>query len=374
VTAPASTPTIILDLSNLCRDGELLLSGMAADHGQLPRFEQAVAQSPYCDHSTYSVADRSLLGLVSPEGRRMLRELEQGGRLEFSSIADERILELAFGPQSRVDTLVASKDNFDDFRRSYPEIQGSTDRFIEWRKADDGDLVVLVRDMGVHDHQRLSRKEESAELKARRLRRDTVVRRARSTYFSCTNSDCLLARLWPDHIRELPRYDGDTDTFVCPGCEQPLTVGAPRKLAVQLVVYLDGAEQFRILLEEGQAVRVGRRDSTGCIGLGSRLPGDASHAVSRAHVAFTFDGRRVEVADLGSRNGTVLRSRVQERAEDRLQEGKFVRVSRQHTVALPAGITIELSGRTFGLSGHQPAADDDEGADDDRATRLATRR
>lgn len=371
---PAPTgSTILLDLSNLCRDGSLLTSGLAADHDLLAQFEAAIARSPWAGRSVYSVADRSLLGLVSDSGRRVLRDLDRADRLEFSAIADERILELAFGPDSRNDALVASRDNFDDFRRTYPEIQGSTDRFIAWENQHDGVLGVVPRDMGVHDHLRLSRKEESEELKARRLRRDTIVRRARSSYYACTNPDCLLAQLWPSHIPELPRYDDAADVFVCLGCSQPLVAGDPRRLAVQLIVFLDGVEQFRILLDEDSELVVGRRDSPGCIGLASRLAGDAAEAVSRAHVAFTFDGRQVEVADQGSRNGTVLRSRVDGRPDEDLKVGERRRVTRQHTVAMPSGITIELSGRTIGLGGEQPP-DDSPISDDDRSTRLVTQR
>ena len=374
MTFPVATSVVIVDLSNLCRDVDLQIPGKgAADHDLLAAFVAGLQTTEWRDHAVYLVADRSLLPLVSVEGRKRLKYLEQIGDLEFCSLADEQILEYAFGAGSDGPALIASKDNFDDFRRLYPEIQGSTDRFLTWVREPDGSLSIIRRDMGDHDHQRLSRKEESAELKARRLRRDTVVRRARTIYFSCRDPNCLLAQLWPDRIPELPKYDGDADEFVCPSCTKPLREGEPRSLAVQLVVFLDGAEQFRILLDDGRRIEVGRKDSAGCIGVESRVAGDASAAVSRSHVAFSFDGRRVEVSDLGSRNGTVLRHRQGKEPDRPLEVAKWERISRQQTVALPSGITIELSGRTIGLSGEQPKAESSD-ADDDRATRLVTRR
>ena len=95
---------------------------------------------------------------------------------------------------------------------------------------------------------------ESAEFKARRLRRQSVVRRASETYFQCSNPQCLLAQLWPERLPELPRFDDRADQFVCPSCGGSLIVGDRRSAASQLIVFLDGEEQLRLLLEEGDRV------------------------------------------------------------------------------------------------------------------------
>jgi hypothetical protein len=376
VTLGGDGVLVVVDLSNLCRDRRILPAGSKADLGVLDRLIDALEESELPVSRVKHIADRSLVPLVDSMARRRLREMERDGIVEFSSLADERLLELAFGGDyAEPGTLVASMDNFDDFRRSYPAIQGSTDRFLGWQPEGDGGLRVELRDMGVHSHQRLSRKEESAEFKARRLHRESVVRRAAATHFQCQNTDCLVAQLWPDRIPELPRYDDRTDQFVCPSCEAPLTVGEPRPRGIQLIVFLHGAEQFRLLLEEEGRVVVGRKDANGCVGLESRLPPGTADAVSRSHVSFALVNGRVHVEDLDSRNGTVVRL-VDTGTDHRLVAGMQHVMGRREEIALPSGITIELSGRTMAFDGARPANDAESDDDSElRSTRiLVTRR
>ncbi len=364
---------VVVDLSNLCRDYRLLPAGIKAELGLLDLLIEALGQSEIGVSGLKPIADRSLPPLLDPAGRRRLREMERDGDVEFSSLADERLLDLAFGQYAEPGTLVASMDNFDDFRRTYPSIQGSTDRFIGWEPDAGGGLRVELRDMGVHSHRRLSRKEESAEFKARRLHRESVVRRAAATYFRCETADCLVAQLWPERLPELPRYDDRSDRFVCPSCGAPVIVGEPRPRGIQLIVFLHGAEQFRLLLEEDGSITVGRKDAPGCVGLDSRLPTEATDAVSRSHVAFSLVNGRVLVEDLGSRNGTVVRS-VDGGDDRRLAAGTPQVVGRRHEIALPSGITIEMSGRSMAVDGDRPVDFEAGETDDDRATRILVTR
>lgn len=364
-------PLVVVDLSNLCRDQRLLGAGVEADDRLLEDFVAALGDSDIEYGHVHCIADRSLQRLPGRDGVRRLRQMEQAGALEYSAIADERILDLAFGSEADPSTLVASMDSFDDFRRSYPTIQGSADRFVGWEPSG-GTVAVFRRDMEVHPHHRLSRKEESEELKARRLRRQSLVRQAADTYFRCENDSCLIARLWPDRIPELPRYDDRSERFVCASCGEVLTVGDPRPAATQLIVFLHGAEQCRFILDEGQRVEIGRRDAKGCIGLESRLGNEEVAAVSRRHVAFTREGGRVTVEDLGSRNGAVVRWLGGSRPEERLRAGTGQPIGRTNSVALPSGITIELSGRAIPVDGDR--APDTGTPDDDRATRILAAR
>lgn len=373
MTRTAAGPLVVVDLSNLCRDARFLPVGVQADEELLDRLVEALVHGDIEFGALHGVADRSLPTLLHSAGKRRLRELEQSGSLEYSSMADERLLELAFGDRASTGTLVASMDGFDDFRRTYPAIQGATDRFVGWEPGPHQTIRPYLRDMGVHTHHRLSRKEESAEFKARRLRRQTVVRRASETYFQCSNPQCLLAQLWPERLPELPRFDDRADQFVCPSCGGSLIVGDRRSAASQLIVFLDGEEQLRLLLEEGDRVVVGRRDSKGCVGLESRLPSGGVDAVSRSHVAFTRKAGKVEVEDLESRNGSAMRWVDGTRDDVRLDPGIPQVVGQRNAVALPSGITIELSGRFLPLDGERPPdADDCEG--DVRATRLLVAR
>jgi hypothetical protein len=362
-------PLVAIDLSNLCRDQRFLAPGVEADHRLLDRFIAGLERSDIAFGRVHCIADRSLAQLVGPTGSRQLRHMEQTGELEYSAVADERLLELAFGSGADEDTMVASMDSFDDFRRSYTAIQGCTERFLGWGEGVGDPLSVFRRDMGVHAHQRLSRKEESEEFKARRLRRQSIVRRAGETYFQCNNPVCLVAQLWPERVPELPRFDDRADVFVCASCGQQLIVGDPRPAATQVIVFLHGSEQCRFLLEEGHRVELGRRSSKGCIGLESRLGSDAVAAISRRHVAFSRDRGLVTVEDLGSRNGSVLRWSDGTRPDERLIAGEPKAMSRGHTVALPAGISVELSGRMLPVDGDlPPEAGDFE--TDERATRI----
>lgn len=204
---PARAGTlVVVDLSNLCRDDRFLPPGVGADLTLFDKFIDATSELSLGHVTALSIADRSLLHLLSDTQRRQAKAMEKARLLELTAIADERILDIAFGPASGDRTLVASLDNFDDFRRAFPIIQGSRDRFLGWEAGERGQLVVTRRNMGHHTHHRLSRKEESAELKARRLRRETLVRQATERHYVCTNRNCLLAQLWPDSIPDLPRW------------------------------------------------------------------------------------------------------------------------------------------------------------------------
>lgn len=357
---------VVVDLSNLCRDDRFLPSGVDADLTLLDQFIDATSGLGLGHVTALSIADRSLLHLLSDTQRRQAKAMEKAGRLEMTAMADERILDIAFGSAGGDRTLVASLDNFDDFRRAFPMIQGSRDRFLGWEVGEDGQLVVTRRNMGQHTHHRLSRKEESAELKARRLRRDTLVRQASERHYMCSNRSCLLAQLWPDSIPDLPRYDDRIQAFVCPNCLGPLRPGEARPDAIQLIVFLEGQEQFRVLVNSGERVTIGRRDGKGCVGLQDRLPAHAAEAISREHIAVGYADGRVDVEDLGSRNGSTIRSHGDERP---LRPGAAEPVSPRAVVALPGGITIERSGRSIPLDGERPGSAEVSN-DDLRVTRL----
>ena len=185
MTVSSDGPVVIVDLSNICRDRRFLSDGVAADLSLFDDLRSALERSSSITiGAVQAVADRSLTKLLSPEHRRRLRRMEANGDLEFNAIADERILEIAFDAASGADALVASTDGFDDSRRRYPGIQGSKDRFVGWKPAADGTMRVYFRDMGTRLHRRISRQEESAEFKARRLRRESVIgaRRKRTSF------------------------------------------------------------------------------------------------------------------------------------------------------------------------------------------------
>src|ERR1044071_7095665 len=93
------------------------------------------------------------------------------GVLEYSAIADERILELAFAAEAAPSTLVASMDSFDDFRSQLPgdpRLERALRRTVARRRREDPRIRSRHGDALAPS---VSRREDSEELKARRLRR-----------------------------------------------------------------------------------------------------------------------------------------------------------------------------------------------------------
>ena len=270
--------------------------------------------------------------------------------------------------------LVASMDAFDDFRRQYPEIQGSTDRFVGWEPAGRSAISLFMRDMGVHDHWRISRKEESEVLRARRIEKEEVVRRATERFFRCDNEQCLLAQLWPERLSELPRYRQDSDDFVCPSCADPLVDAGPRPAFVQLIVFAAGEEQFRFSVPEGGTVGLGRTDAPNRIGLERALPVETLASVSRSHATFELTEGSLRVRDEGSTNGTELRrTGGASHHVEKLRPGDAVVFGPRATLSLPGNITIERSGRRIGAPADDAFADDLPPArSTDRSTRRST--
>ncbi len=137
---PVSAGTlVVVDLSNLCRDARFLPPGVDADLRLLDRLIGGTSALGLGHVTTYSVADRSLVRLLPEPQRREVKGMERAGLLEFTGIADERILEIAFESDSSDLPLVASLDNFDDFRRTFPIIQGNRDRFLKWDPNERGE-------------------------------------------------------------------------------------------------------------------------------------------------------------------------------------------------------------------------------------------
>jgi hypothetical protein len=346
-------PYLLVDLSNICRDESVIGTGLNGDWDAYLKLMSAIRQAGIAFSRPRLIADANLRYLMDAHGKSELRNFEQSGDLEVTPLADERLLEYAFGEGSEyAGALVASLDRFDDFRRLFPQIQGNTDRFIGWRMQS-GVLQAFYRDMSTSGHYTISRKEEHGVLKERKYRRDAITSRAESTYFRCDNTGCLVHKMWPDHIRELPRYDVRRDTFVCPACRTELERAGPRPQSVQLIVFLEGAERARILLQRGETVTVGRSDAQNCIGLRRLLDDADSSAVSRRHLEFRLKGSTPEVRDLGSKNGTFLH-RSGSSDTTRIGGDEWIRFGRRQIVTLADRISFEVSGRRIAFDGERP--------------------
>ena len=347
-------PDVLVDISNVCRDQALLEHGERASWKIFEHVVKAMHRAPIQLGTVHTVADRSLYPLLDDYGREQLKTFRKKGLLEETTLADERLIGYLFDADSPFDrAVVLSRDMFDDFRRSYPQIQGSKELFLEWRGDIVGRLSIHFRNMQLRTHRRISRKIEEGEMKARKLFRDTIRERALDSDYRCDSSDCVVAQLWPDRLRELPVYERSRDMFVCPSCGSDLTRLGRRSPAAQLVVYHDGEEQMRLLLEEGDSVEVGRTDAKGCVGLSRQLSEDALSSVSRRHVKFTMRDGVIRVADLDTKNGTRLKSRRRGEARQ-LEPNRAVTLDDQFRLLLPGDITIEMSGQARPFEGDRP--------------------
>jgi FHA domain len=361
---------LLVDLSNICRDESVSGKRDTAAWSAFERLVKAIRQFNIEFTKAHLIADASLVHLLDAHGRAEFRRLERSGGLEVSHLADEPLMAYAFTPGTEFfGALIASMDGFADFRRRYPQIQGSKDRFIGWRAEVGGGLTAYYRDMGTAGHNTMSRKEERGELKARRIRRQDVQQRAEDSYFACTKNSCLVHRLWPDHLRELPLYDDRQDTFRCRKCRSELKRVGARPESVQLIVFVNGVEQARILLQRGETLELGRVDAEECIGLRRLISKDEVSAISRRHVEFAWRSRYPEVRDLGSKNGTRLQGPRSGGAKS-LAANQWTPFRRGEIIILPDSISIELSGRRVAFEGERPLEEAPKD-DTESPTRLA---
>jgi len=345
-TQPA---TLLVDLSNVCRDDDLAPLGVDAAWERLHALLDSIAAATIVEFSGYVlIADETLRRRLDRGGRAAFDAERDAGRLEETEFADERLVELALGSDSPVtNPVLVTRDFLDDFRRTHPELDAGS--AIAWTGNRDGVPMPVLREFGTRTHHRISRKEEEGELYRRQLRRREVQDEAARWYFRCTARSCPIAGFWPDHLEELPRYDSASKTFVCPGCRGELERGSERKQAVQVLVYESDREVARLLVESG--VEIGRSDAQGCIGLERFLEYEQAAAVSRRHLRLSVEADDVFVEDLESKNGTVLKPRSPGRKATSLRSGSRTAWEIRDALVLPGNIRLERSGRRIPFRG-----------------------
>ena len=325
--------TLVIDLSNVCRDPTLLPVGTEASWDRLSLLLAAIDRMDGVEYSGYYlVADTTLRGGLDRDGKRKLREAESEGYLELQGFADERLVELAFGVDSTLSRpVLVTNDFLDDFRRTFPELDDA--HAIAWSSDADGNPRPSLREFGERTHHRMSRKEEEGELRRRRLLRQSVREEASRWYYRCATDGCAIAAFWPERLEELPQYDSESGLFVCPSCAVELIRGEARQPAVQVIVFKDQQEVARLLIETG--VEIGRLDSAGCLGLERFLKAEDVRAISWRHLRIYVEGEEVYAEDVKSKNGAVLKPRMHGRPEKRLTPGARVRWGLRDAIVLP---------------------------------------
>lgn len=147
--------TLVIDLSNICRDDRLVPVGRDTDWNRLQLLLDAIDGLENVSYSgIHLVADRTLRKRLDDGGKRELRRAESGGYLELQEFADERLVELTFGSSSIANPLLVTNDFLDDFRRTYPELDEAV--AIAWVPDGDGQPKPSVRTFGKRTHHRAS--------------------------------------------------------------------------------------------------------------------------------------------------------------------------------------------------------------------------
>lgn len=347
-------PVVLFDMSNVCRDRDLCTGGKRADLSAFARIHRALSRSPWTLGKVRGIADRNLSYFFDDADKARYKSLIDAGLVVEAPMADEPLFEYAFGETSAIrGALIVSMDNFADFRVHYPEIQGSTDRFIGWRVHPKGGVVVFMRDMGNFTHGRISRKVEEGEFKARKILHTMVRDRATNFSYRCPNPVCEVARSWPDRLHEIPVYDRRTDSFCCPGCGGRLEYVGTRAPSAQVIVFHGGKERRRILLEDGDSVLFGRRDRPRTtLGPGPDVPSDVAAKISREHLRLSMNGEALVAKDLGSKNGTVVEDRRGGRSR-RMESGEEIPLGPRIRLRLPGDVLLERSGRQNPFAGEK---------------------
>lgn len=344
MTVPAGDPQVIVDLSNVCRDGSLGKSSGQASWSRFERLMEAWRAQVEPNPQGVAIADENLRFLLGSADRRQFELAERSGLVRaVSGAADTEILRWAEASGA----VVLSRDRFVGHRRQHPWIQGTVDRFYRWEVDSSGTIRVGAAHMGTSGPYSVSRGEEADLLKARGLdpRRPSDLE-VLSHAYRCANPSCLTAKFTPDRLLVPPARRQRQP--ICPGCEKPLEDLGPRPGAVEIVLESADQELARRIVEDGGELTMGRSDVPVRGGEAAR---QALARVSRAHVRILLDRWRLRVRDLDSRNGTaILRWDSAARAHTEPQAisaGDTVDLGPRDVLLLAGALRVRRSGQQF---------------------------
>jgi hypothetical protein len=282
-----------------------------------------------------------MLGDSCKQRYRRERDGEQVIEVEF---ADPEILLMA----ERTDAAVITGDFYKDKRREHPWLEGNQSQFFEWA-VEHGHIVITPRDMGTPSDFSKTRAEERSELKG--MGADTsrpAVERALRLAYRCDTETCWLRKYDPGHYTGVPDL-ADPQQPRCTACRQPLTVLGEAPRLVQLK-FADSkhAKLERRTFPPGTSFIVGRDTSDELV---ARVLDADLGLISRQHARLDWDGSKLLLTDLDSKNGTTVRRWAGKRDGYEAAERINGTVSlRSRDEACLAGVLlITRSARTFTL-------------------------
>lgn len=275
-------------------------------------------------------------------------DVRKGAVIEVD-FADPEVLRLA----EERDSAVISGDFYKDHRRTHPWLDGNESQFFGWTL--DSDVVEIVqRTMGVPSDFSKTRAEERAELKGQGfdITRPNV-QRALQLEYRCDTTTCWLHQYDPGRYTGLPDLS-DPSTPRCMTCRQPLTsLGESPKLVQIKFADKTRSNTERLTLSPGDSIELGRDSSAALV---ARLLGVDSELISRHHARVDWDGGRLTIEDLRSKNGTTVRcwSGKQRGFEPPRRIGEKCTLGPRDEACLAGAMYVTRSARTFTLQVGEP--------------------
>jgi pSer/pThr/pTyr-binding forkhead associated (FHA) protein len=290
------------------------------------------------------VMDTAPANQLGPTCKRRYRDERTAGAVSEVDFGDPEILRIA----EEQDAAVITGDFYKDERRRHPWVDGNQDQFFKW-EVTNGRVVIVARDMLVPSDFSKTRAEEQAELKAlgADVKSPAVERALRQTY-RCDNNGCWLHRYDPGRYTGVPNLR-DPQQPRCAACGQLLIAIGESPRLVQVKFADPGrAQTERRTLSPDDFLVIGRDSSDELV---SKVLGDGGGLISREHARIDWDGSRLSITDLGSKNGTTVRrwAGKQRGYEPELAVHGSTSLNPRDEVRLAGVLLITRSARTFRL-------------------------
>jgi len=347
----------VVDLSNVCRSQILGAPPAGATLKAARGLTKALAdtvggRAPVMLY----VADNSLWPLLdAADGAANVADWQLRNRLNLVKVqyADPAILGFA----ESAGCPVLSMDKYEDWRRTHPWIQGSTDRFVGWSRSTSGELQAYFRTMSTLLEEEASRLEEDRAFRDSGF--DTKSREHEMVLgrmYRCDNTSCELHQLNPWFLIGPPRRDRRRNRLVCDTCgEEVIDVGEVGRVTQLKVDVPSSGSAGRFTIYQGEGTKIGRK--TLMATLSDPSPDDAVtlKRVSREHVTFRAQGPVLMVADLGSTNGSTLQryDKASKSFSDpvALEELRPVQMGPNDVLTLAGVVQIRKAGHRFRYDG-----------------------
>lgn len=347
----------MVDLSNVCRSEDLGAEPDKANLSCLGILVRVVGdlldgRAPVLLY----VADDSLWPLLrQTHGERYIEEWQaRNNRLLVTvPVADQSILQYSEGN----DCPVLSMDQFRDWRRGFPWIQGNDDLFYGWRRGARGTIELFRRTMSVLTEEEMSRHEEERILKGQGLdQKREEYQIIAGTMYRCENPQCELREMHPYFLISPPRRDRRTNTLICEHCRQPVTEVGPVGPICQLKYEVSATgHSGRFTIYQRKPTTIGRRVLGSSLEARSAEDVEVLQKVSAEHLEFYAEGRTLFVTDTGSTNGTRVQRYDRKTSilgpPERLLQHEKTTFGPNDVLSLAGCVTVRRSGRQHRFDG-----------------------